>query len=187
LTDRARLIRRILRVDHAGEHGAISIYTSQIARARRAYPDLLAWLQETLGHELRHREAFLAAMPTRNAKACRAMAVWSIGGALLGRVTALFGRGGVMICTAAVERTVHRHLQEQIAFLEREDAELAEVVRQIQIEENEHLAFADRHHDSRALSALVLSWIVSTLTELLIFLSTRGDSLRLRSALSSSG
>ena len=49
---RKRFVRRILRVNHAGEQGAISIYGAQIALARARYPDLLPWLQETLGHVL---------------------------------------------------------------------------------------------------------------------------------------
>ncbi|HRE44597.1 MAG TPA: demethoxyubiquinone hydroxylase family protein, partial [Terricaulis sp.] len=59
----ARIIRRILRVNHAGEHGAVFIYSAQLARARRAYPDLIPWLEETLAHEQRHRARFYEAMP----------------------------------------------------------------------------------------------------------------------------
>lgn len=183
VTDSARLIRRILRVDHAGEHGAVFIYTAQIRRAVRLYPDIAPWLQETLSHELRHRATFLAAMPARAAKPCRAMAVWSVGGAVLGALTALFGRLGVMVCTAAVERTVHRHLGEQIAFLQAHDPELAELVRSIRAEEEHHLAFAQAHHDARRPAARLLSWAVALATEALILISTRGDSLRLHADL----
>lgn len=184
--NKQRLIRRILRVNHAGEHGAIAIYTAQIAICQRVTPDLLEWLNETLSHERKHRERFLNAMPSRQAKPCRALIVWSFGGRLLGTLTSLFGRTGVMICTSAVERTVHRHLHEQIAFLDRSDAELAETVREILKDEDAHLAYADEHHDRHTLFAKFLSWIVSVATETLILISTRGDSLRLKSALAAS-
>lgn len=181
----ARLVRRLLRVNHAGEHGAVSIYQAQLARARRAYPDLAPWLEETLSHEVRHRARFREAMPTRAAKPCRMMFVWSFGGGLLGAITALFGRTGVYVCTAAVERTVHRHLVEQAAFLDRCDGELAALVRDILVEEDEHLAIAEARHDGARLLPRALSALVSGATEALIFVSTRGDSLRLKHAMAS--
>ena len=176
-----RLIPRILRVNHAGEHGAVAIYSAQLARARRAYPDLIPWLSETLAHEQKHRTR--EAMPTRTAKPCRLMFVWSFGGAALGALTALSGRTGIYVCTAAVERTVHRHLVEQIAFLERADPALAQIVRDILIEEDAHLAHAEAHHNAHGPFARALAALVSAATETLIFLSTRGDSLHLRRAL----
>ncbi len=97
-----RLIPRILRVNHAGEHGAVAIYSAQLAHARRAHPDLVAWLEETLSHEERHRARFREAMPSRAAKPCRPMFVWSFGGAALGALTAACGRTGIYVCTAAV-------------------------------------------------------------------------------------
>lgn len=78
-----RLIPRILRVNHAGEHGAVAIYSAQLAHARRAHPDLAPWLSETLAHEQTHRTRFREAMPSRAAKPCRMMFVWSFGGAAL--------------------------------------------------------------------------------------------------------
>ena len=143
----------------------------------------MPWLEETLSHELRHRARFREAMPTRAAKPCRMMFVWSFGGAMLGALTAACGRDGVYVCTAAVERTVHQHLTEQIAFLDRADPPLAALVRDILIEEDAHLAHAEAHHDTRTLFARTLSALVSAATETLIFLSTRGDSLRLRTAM----
>ena len=182
--DKDRVISRILRVNHAGEHGAVAIYSTQIARAKRAYPDLVPWLEETLSHEQRHQARFREAMPSRASKPCRLMFVWAWGGALLGAITAAFGRTGVYVCTAAVERTVHKHMVEQVAFLEARDTELAGIVRDILAEEDTHLAYADAHHDQKALLASLLSVAVAAATEVLIFLSTRGDSLSLKRALS---
>lgn len=174
-----RLIRRILRVDHAGEHGAISIYSRQIERARTRYPDLVPWLEETLSHEVRHRQTFRELMPERSAKPCRALSVWKYGGALLGAITGLMGRNGVYACTAAVERTVHRHLDEQIVFLSEHDVQLADAVRSIQKEEEAHLAHAEHHLNTPGTSTRLLLAFVALATECLIFLSTRGDSLYL--------
>jgi ubiquinone biosynthesis monooxygenase Coq7 len=170
-------------VNHAGEHGAVAIYSAQLERARRAYPDLVPWLGETLGHERRHQTCFREAMPARAAKPCRTMFVWSFGGATLGALTAALGRNGVYVCTAAVERTVHKHLVEQIAFLDRADPPLAAIVRDILVEEDAHLAHAEANQARHSLFARSLGAIVSASTEALIVLSTRGDSLRLRAAM----
>jgi len=182
-SDAKRVVKRILRVNHAGEQGAIAIYGAQIARAKSRYPDLLPWLQETLGHEKKHRDTFLALMTARAVTPCPVAGIWSVGGAVLGFVTALFGRRGVVICTAAVERTVHKHLVEQIAYLKGRDDVLADGIRQVQVEEDAHLAFAEANHDPRAPFARSLSVLVEVVTEALIWLATRGDSARLGAVL----
>lgn len=174
-----RVIRRILRVNHAGERGAIAIYRAQISQAGRRCPDLLPWLNETLGHEQRHAQTFLGMMAPRGASPCPAVWIWKIGGAVLGVGTALLGRKAVIICTAAVERTVHVHLVQQIAYLDGRDDALAACIREVQVEEDAHLAFAEQNHDPSTLSARALSWCVAWATEILIWLATRGDSARL--------
>jgi ubiquinone biosynthesis monooxygenase Coq7 len=183
MANQARIVQRILRVNHAGEQGAISIYGAQIARARASYPDLLPWLEETLGHEKKHRDTFLALMSARAITPCPVAGVWSVGGAILGFTMALFGRFGVVVCTAAVERTVHKHLVEQIAYLSGRDDEVADDIRRVQVEEDAHLAFAEAHHDPRAALARLLSTMVAVVTEMLIWVATRGDSARLGAAL----
>lgn len=182
-SDAKRMVKRILRVNHAGEQGAIAIYGAQISRAKSRYPDLLPWLEETLGHEKKHRDTFLALMSARAITPCPVAGIWSVGGALLGFVTALFGRFGVVVCTAAVERTVHKHLVEQIAYLKGRDDALADGIRQVQVEEDAHLAFAQANHDPRSPFARFLSVLVEVVTEILIWLATRGDSARLGTVL----
>jgi ubiquinone biosynthesis monooxygenase Coq7 len=182
-SDEKRVVQRILRVNHASEQGAIAIYGAQISRAKSRYPDLLPWLEETLGHEKKHRETFLALMSARAITPCPVAGIWSGGGAVLGFVTALFGRSGVVVCTAAVERTVHKHLVEQIAYLQGRDSALADGIRQVQVEEDAHLAFAEANHDPRAPFARLLSTAVAVVTEILIWLATRGDSARLGAVL----
>jgi ubiquinone biosynthesis monooxygenase Coq7 len=114
--DPALTVRRILKVNHAGEFGAIRIYGAQIWIARRLFPDIVPTLQEMREDEIDHCRRFRDAMPSRNARPCRVMAFWSLGGLLLGFLTALGGRNMVWICTEAVESTVHRHLEDQLAF-----------------------------------------------------------------------
>jgi len=178
-----RIIRRILRVNHAGEHGAVSIYSAQISWARKHVPDILPWLEETIGHEVAHRALFREAMPSRAAKPCRLMSVWSVGGTALGWLTARMGRSGVMACTAAVERTVHQHLVEQQAFLQRHDGDLLGLVAMVQVDEDAHLAHAEANLEGGGWLAKGIYPLVAAVTEFMIFISTRGDSLRLRAAM----
>ena len=61
-------IARIVRVNHAGEFGAIRIYSAQILVARWLCPNCLPALTEMLGHEREHCAKFYAAMPKRNSR-----------------------------------------------------------------------------------------------------------------------
>lgn len=67
----ALTVARIVRVNHAGEFGAIQIYSAQILVANRLWPDCVPSLSEMLGHERIHCAAFRAAMPVRKARQCQ--------------------------------------------------------------------------------------------------------------------
>jgi ubiquinone biosynthesis monooxygenase Coq7 len=173
----ANIAARILRVNHGGETGAISIYRTQIAVARWRARDLLPFLGEALAHERSHQSRFRVLMPPRASKPCRLMAIWVVGGGLLGFVSAVLGRDAILVCTEAVERTVHRHLEDQVRWADDNDPELAGTIREIQIEELAHLEFACRNRSGAGLRWLGV--LIAHTTEGLIWLSTRGDSLRL--------
>ena len=168
---------RVLRVNHGGENGAICIYTAQIVMARLTARDLLPFLHEALVHERTHRSRFHALMPSREAKPCRAMWIWVAGGGVLGVVTGLFGREAVLACTQAVEVTVHRHLDDQITWADDHDPEMAAVIRSIRAEELEHIQYAVEHR--RGGGYRWLERMIAAATEALIWISTRGDSVRL--------
>jgi 3-demethoxyubiquinol 3-hydroxylase len=172
-------IARILKVNHAGEHGAIQIYSAQIAIARRLYPELVPTLQGMLDHEIEHRAVFAAAMPSRNARPCRVMALWALGGSLLGLVTALIGRDAIWTTTAAVEAAVHRHLDDQLHFLSSRDLILHQAIADIREEELSHLRAAEANISREASVLSVLRPTISAVTDALIWLSTWGDSTRM--------
>jgi 3-demethoxyubiquinol 3-hydroxylase len=172
-------IARILKVNHAGEYGAIRIYRAQIWVARRLYPDVVAFLEETLAHEINHCAMFRSAMPQRRARPCRATVLWGNGGLILGFLTALMGREGIWICTAAVEGAVHKHLDDQLFFLRDKDPELHALIDAIQAEELHHLNYAEERIRSRSLWARSLSAFISAATDTVIWLSTWGDSTRM--------
>lgn len=178
--DPALTVRRILKVNHAGEFGAIRIYGAQIWVARRLFPDIVPALREMRDDEIDHCHQFLEAMPSSNAKPCRVMAFWSLGGFLLGFLTALGGRNMVWICTEAVESTVHRHLKDQLAFLQARDPDLYQLIASIQEQELAHLQEAEKNQTTRGLGHRLLLPIIGFLTDLMIWLSTWGDSSWMR-------
>lgn len=180
VTPRAALtIKRIVRVNHAGEYGAIRIYSAQILVARRLWPDCVPVLSEMLGHEREHCAIFRAAMPSRNSRPCRIMQLWSLGGWMLGFFTALLGRNGIWACTAAVEAAVHRHLDDQLHFLKDRDPELHALILSIREEELAHLHQAESQLRSPGAVLLALRGLISLVTDALIWLSTWGDSTRM--------
>ena len=180
--DEQRTIARILKVNHAGEYGAIRIYRAQLWGARRFIPEVANFLEETLTHEISHCSQFLAAMPERNARPCAAMPLWGVGGTVLGLITVLMGANAVMACTKAVEQTVHRHLDEQLQFLRKRDEPLRAMIAAIQIEEEQHLDHARAHLRPDVLSRIIEA-VVDISTEIVIWLSTQGAVSRMVASL----
>jgi len=108
---------QFVKLNHLGEFIAINIYRAQLQLCRWTAPTLLPLLAEFLAHEQRHHGLFAVVLAERGIRPCRASAVFGVAGFLLGMVTALFGRPGVMACTAAVETVVLDHLCQQLAYL----------------------------------------------------------------------
>lgn len=131
---------RIIKVNHAGEFGAINIYRAQILVARLASPGIVSILKDFLVHEKKHLKIFQEVLSRRGVRRCRSYWLCGIGGYALGLITALLGKSGIMACTAAVETVVTRHLIKQIAELRHEgDIEALQAVEAIVAEEVEHL------------------------------------------------
>jgi ubiquinone biosynthesis monooxygenase Coq7 len=181
--DEALTVARIVRVNHAGEFGAIRIYSAQIIVASKLYPDIVPALATMLAHEKIHCAMFFAAMPERNSRPCRVMSFWSWGGWWLGLLTALMGRQAIWICTAAVEAAVHRHLDDQLHFLDGRDPGLSAIILSIREEELAHLQHAEDHIETRGAGARLLRRAITFATDAVIWLSTWGDSTRMARAL----
>lgn len=186
MTQESRTISRILRVNHAGEYGAIRIYGAQVFISKFFWRDLVAPLLQLQSHEVEHCRIFRTAMITRGARPCRTMWLWSKGGLLLGALTALMGPKAIWATTEIVERNVHKHLDDQLHFLRLRDTELYNAILEIQTEEEGHMTLAqsNKGHETFLTRALhhPISWSIDTL----IWLSTQGDSIRMRRDLEAS-
>ncbi len=163
---------RILRVNHAGEHGAIQIYRAQLTISYYLYKEAVPKLQEMLGHEKAHLKVFADLMGKRGVRPCYALGLWAVGGYLLGLVTALLGRNAIWACTDAIESSVLEHLDWQKKYLEGQDSELQQAVTSIVAEEEDHRDYGRSLHRGGPIGTLV-SLIAKYSTRLAIWLSER--------------
>lgn len=164
---------RILKVNHAGEHGAINIYSGQILMARFTAPTMVEELQDFRAHEQRHRAIFGAELQRRGRRRCRSYLLCGVGGFVLGILTGLCGRNAIAATTVAVERVVLRHLEHQISVLGQRDPSAVAAIEAIIQDEKLHHDRSASHVHAHGLWYKVLSPIVATSTEAVIWLGMR--------------
>nr|WP_298134036.1 demethoxyubiquinone hydroxylase family protein [uncultured Pseudoxanthomonas sp.] len=168
-----RLGDRILKVDHAGEHGAVNIYRAQILVSRWTAPQVTPLLRHFLDHELGHRALFRDRLQARGVRRCRSYLLCGVGGWTLGLLTGLLGPSAIAATTYAVESVVLEHLTEQQKQLRDTDAEAFDAVTRIVAEEQEH---HDHGRDAMQAGAFwppFLTPIVRASTQAVIWLGMR--------------
>jgi 3-demethoxyubiquinol 3-hydroxylase len=165
-------IERILRVDHAGEYGAINIYTAQLIVSRVLYKDIVLKLEEMIAHERKHFETFDNLLVNRSIRHCYALRLWAFGGFSLGLITAIIGRNAIWICTDSIETTVLNHLVGQLEFLHKHDALAYDAVLSIKADEESHQDFGHSNSTESFINK-PLFFTVQKSTELAIWLSTK--------------
>lgn len=170
---RTDLGSRILKVDHAGEFGAISIYTGQIWMARLRARNLVPELIEFRSHERGHRAIFAAELERRGQRRCRSYLLCGVGGFFLGVVTGLAGHSAISAATVAVESVVLRHLEEQLRTLRGVDEAAITAISSIVSEEREHHDRSSAHVVATSLWYRSLRPIVAAATESVIWLGMK--------------
>ena len=164
---------RILKVDHAGEHGAVNIYRAQILVSRITAPELTATLREFVAHERRHRALFWSRMQSRDVRRCRSYLLCGIGGYVLGLTTASLGRHAIAATTFAVESVVLGHLEEQLLVLKGSDPEAYATVLDIVAEERQHHDHGQRLMETGRFWPALITPVVRFSTETVIWLGMR--------------
>lgn len=167
------LADRILKVDHAGEHGAVNIYRGQILVSRWRAKRLVPHLEDFLRHEKNHRAIFEREMSERGVRRCRSFGLCGLGGYVLGVVTGLLGPSAVGSTTAAVEKVVLRHLTEQLTYLAETDRNAFEAVSAIVADEKAHHDWGRAASEQSAFWTAILEPIVAVSTESVIWLGMR--------------
>lgn len=122
-----RRLGEILRVDHAGELGAVHIYRGQRAvfEAADGRERIAADLAEMEAHEQVHLDRFDRLLTETRTRPTVFAPLWRAAGFALGAGTALLGEKAAHACTEAVESVIEKHYAGQIAELERRDPALA--------------------------------------------------------------
>jgi ubiquinone biosynthesis monooxygenase Coq7 len=164
---------RVLKVDHAGEHGAVNIYAGQLLLARLTAPTLVPELAEFQAHERRHRAIFGAELQRRGVRRCRSYHGCGIGGFVLGVITGLLGRSAIAATTVAVERVVLRHLEHQMTQLSASDPDAARAIGSIVAEEQFHHDQSAAHLQAGRGWVRLLTPVVAASTETVIWLGMR--------------
>jgi ubiquinone biosynthesis monooxygenase Coq7 len=160
---------KILKVNHAGEFGAVNIYRSQLFLANIFMKDLVPILEEFLADEKRHLDIFLQEIQRRNGVKCKSYYLCGVGGYAMGFTSALVGRRGIMACTWAVESVVVNHLHNQIEYLEsKQDVEALKTVQDILEDEQNHRDTGFQSGGASNVFYQPLRCVISLLTEVII-------------------
>jgi len=160
---------RILKVNHAGEHGAVNIYRGQRLVCFWRDAVLIRELEEFRAHEERHRAIFAAELERRGVRRCRSYWMCGVGGFLLGISTGLCGRASIAAVTVAVERVVLRHLELQLRELDGVDPTAHAAVASIIEDERAHHDHAAQEPHQGIFWPRVLKPTVSAVTEFVIW------------------
>lgn len=134
-------IASMIRVDHAGEYGAVRIYEGQLAvlRGRKGAERSVAAIEHMAEQEQRHLKAFDTLINERKVRPTALEPVWRVAGFALGAATAAMGEKAAFACTAAVEEVIDEHYAAQIAALEGgKDPALKEKIEDFRADEAAH-------------------------------------------------
>lgn len=141
--DRDQMIRRMLRVNQAGEYGAVRIYEGQLAVLGGT--ESAPVIRDMAEQERRHLEAFNKLIPAHRVRPTALMPLWHLAGFALGAGTALMGEKAAMAATAAVEDVIEKHYAAQAEELQATEPVLAATVAEFREDELGHKATAQAH------------------------------------------
>ena len=159
----ARRLAEILRVDHAGELGAVHIYRGQTAVFSRARGGerMAADMAEHEADEQVHLSAFDAVLAREGVRPTVFTPLWRAAGFALGAATALMGEKAAHACTEAVESVIERHYAEQIAEISPREPELARELQRFRDDELAHRDHAVAEGAREAAGYALLSRVVT--------------------------
>ena len=168
----AERIARMVRVDQAGEYGAVRIYQGQLAvlGARKGCGDMLRHMAE---QEQQHLDTFNKMVAERRVRPTLLEPLWHLAGFALGAGTALLGEKAAMACTVAVEEVIEEHYADQAAALGDDESGLRETIRKFRDEELAHRDTALANGAEEAPGFALLSAAIKAGARLAIRLSER--------------
>jgi ubiquinone biosynthesis monooxygenase Coq7 len=168
-------IEEFIRVDHAGERGAIKIYEGQLLALNTFVKDenLKKTIEKMKNHEKEHLDFFNKEIKKRNIKPTKLLPLWDLLGVGLGFSSAIIGKKAAMLCTASVEEVIDKHYQNQINELDSNEKVLKEKIKKFRDDELHHRDIAYEQGASKKGLYSILDKIIKTGSKVAINISEK--------------
>ena len=168
-------LEEFIRVDHAGERGAIKIYEGQLLALNTFHKDekLKNLIEEMKVHEEEHSEFFEKEINKRNIMPTRFLKIWDLLGVGLGFGSTLLGKKAAMLCTASVEEVIEKHYKNQIDEIGDDEKELKKKIIKFREDELHHKNIAFNEGATKEGFYKVLDGIIKTGSKIAIKISEK--------------
>ena len=135
-----KILEEIIRVDHAGERGAIKIYEGQLLALKTIKQDetLKDKIEEMKKQEKEHLEYFEKEIQKRKIKPTYLLPLWDVMSVALGFGSALLGKKATLLCTASVEEVIDEHYKNQLRKLGNDEKDLKKKIEKFKEDEINH-------------------------------------------------
>ena len=133
-------VEEFIRVDHAGERGAIKIYEGQLLALNTFVKNdkLKKIIEDMKEHEKEHCDYFENEIKKRNIKPTKLLPLWDLLGVGLGFGSTILGKKAAMLCTASVEEVIQEHYSNQIKHLQSDEKKLKDKIIKFREDEIDH-------------------------------------------------
>ena len=170
-----RKLEEFIRVDHAGERGAIKIYEGQLLALKTIMKndDLKNKIEEMKVHEEEHAEYFDKEIKKRKIKPTKFLPLWDLLGVGLGFGSTILGNKAAMLCTASVEEVIDEHYQNQINKLGEDEKELKKKIIKFREDELHHKDIAYENGASKDGLYSILDKAIKTGSRIAITISEK--------------
>ena len=168
-------VEEFIRVDHAGERGAIKIYEGQLLALNTLVKNdnLKKIIQEMKAHEKEHCIYFENEIKRRNIKPTKLLPLWDLLGVGLGFGSTLLGKKAAMLCTASVEEVIDQHYENQINQLKPDEKKLKEKIKKFRLDELHHKNIAYEEGATKKGLYKILDKIIKTGSKIAINVSEK--------------
>jgi ubiquinone biosynthesis monooxygenase Coq7 len=168
-------IEEFIRVDHAGERGAVKIYEGQLLALNTLVKDeeLKKKIEEMKVHEVEHSQFFENEIKKRNIKPTKFLPLWDLLGVGLGFGSTLLGKKAAMLCTASVEEVIDKHYLNQINQLGSEEKELKKKITKFRNDELDHKDIAYEEGATKKGFYSIMDKIIKTGSKIAINISEK--------------
>ena len=170
-----KLLEQFIRVDHAGERGAIKIYEGQLLALKTLMKNdkLKNQIEEMKKHEKEHAEFFDKEIKKRNIKPTKFLPLWDLLGVGLGFGSTILGTKAAMLCTASVEEVIDEHYQNQINRIEDDEKELKKKIVKFREDELHHKDIAYDNGATKEGFYSILDKVIKTSSRIAITISEK--------------